>query len=108
MSRDIEDLEGLRLALHYDKINVLGHSYGGLVAQGYALKYPQHVKQSVLANTFHSYIMWQENDDNSNHEIKTTIRSLGHADAYSRKARRSDPVHQEIYGRVPYAFFICL
>jgi len=71
LDRDIEDLEGLRVGLQLDQINVLGHSYGGLVAQGYALKYPQHVKHLVLANTFHSYVMWQENDDNSNHEIKT-------------------------------------
>ena len=33
LERDIEDLEGLRAGLHLDKINVLGHSYGGLVAQ---------------------------------------------------------------------------
>ena len=71
LARDIEDIEGLRIALHFDKLNVLGHSYGGLVAQGYALKYPSHVNHLILANTFHSYIMWQKNDDNSNHEIQT-------------------------------------
>lgn len=32
LERDIEDIEGLRTALHLDKINVLGHSYGGVVA----------------------------------------------------------------------------
>lgn len=53
--RDIEDVEGLRKALHFEKLNVLGHSYGGLVAQGYALKYPEHVSHLILANTFHSY-----------------------------------------------------
>jgi proline iminopeptidase len=71
LERDINDIEGLRTALKLDKINVLGHSYGGLVAQGYAIKYGEHLKHLVLANTFHSYIMWQENDDNSNHEIRT-------------------------------------
>lgn len=40
LERDIEDLEGLRKAMKLDKINILGHSYGGLVAQGYAIKYP--------------------------------------------------------------------
>src|ERR1051326_1585453 len=65
LERDIEDIEGLRKALHFDMINVLGHSYGGLVAQGYSLRYPQHVKHLVLANTFHSFVMWQKNDDNS-------------------------------------------
>jgi proline iminopeptidase len=106
IARDIEDIEGLRIALHLNKINVLGHSYGGVVAQGYAVKYPQHVSHLVLANTFHSYLMWQANDDNSNHEIKTnypevwdtlmTIRQQGYVS--------SDELHQEIYGRVPYGF----
>ena len=48
------------LSLHYDKWNVLGHSYGGMVAQGYALKYSVHVSHLILANTFHSFVMWQE------------------------------------------------
>jgi proline iminopeptidase len=106
LSRDIEDLEGLRIALHFDKINVLGHSYGGLVAQGYALKYPQHVKHLVLANTFHSFIMWQENDDNSNHEIKTNYPEVWDSLMRIREmgAVSSDPIHQELYGRVPYGF----
>src|SRR5690349_659868 len=55
LERDIEDLEGLRKAMGFTSINVLGHSYGGVVAQGYALKYPGHVKHLILANTFHSF-----------------------------------------------------
>ncbi len=71
LERDIEDLEGLRKAMGFDTINILGHSYGGVVAQGYAIKYPENVSHLILANSFHSYLMWQENCDNSNHEIKT-------------------------------------
>ena len=48
LARDISDIEGLRIALHFDKLNVLGHSYGGVVAQGYALKYPSHVNHLIL------------------------------------------------------------
>lgn len=106
IDRDVDDVEGLRVALHLDKINVLGHSYGGVVAQGYAVKYPQHVKHLVLANTFHSYVMWQANDDNSNHEIKTnypevwdTLMKIREQGYVSR-----DELHQDIYGRVPYGF----
>ena len=54
IERDVEDMEGLRNALHLDKINLLGHSYGGVVAQGYAVKYPQHVKHLIIANGFFS------------------------------------------------------
>jgi proline iminopeptidase len=106
LERDIEDIEGLRVGLHLDQINVLGHSYGGLVAQGYAIKYPQHVKHLVLANTFHSFIMWQENDDNSNHEIKTNYPEIW-ADLMKIREQgfvSSDPEHQAIYGNVPYGF----
>ncbi|MBI1227079.1 MAG: alpha/beta fold hydrolase [Bacteroidetes bacterium] len=106
LDNDIEDLEGLRKAMGFAQINILGHSYGGVVAQGYAIKYPQHVKHLILANTFHSYLMWQANDDNCNHEIMTnypevwdtlmTVREQGNIS--------SDSIHQEIYGRVPYGF----
>ena len=106
LARDIEDLEGLRMALHYEKWNVLGHSYGGLVAQGYALKYPSHVSHLILANTFHSFVMWQENDDNSNHEIKENYPEVWKELMAIREqgAVSADAIHQEIYGRVPYGF----
>ena len=44
ISRDVDDIEGIRKALGYDKINILGHSYGSVVAQLYAIKYADHVK----------------------------------------------------------------
>lgn len=106
LDRDVEDLEGLRKAMGFSSINILGHSYGGVVAQGYAIKYPQHVKHLILANSFHSFIMWQENDDNSNHEIKTNYPEVWDTLMIVREqgAISSDPVHREIYGRVPYGF----
>lgn len=106
LARDIEDLEGLRTALRYDKWNVLGHSYGGVVAQGYALKYPSRVSHLILANSFHSFIMWQENDDNSNHEIKTNYPEVWSELLRIREAGAvsSDQNHQDVYGQVPYGF----
>ena len=106
LQRDIEDIEGLRKALKLTKVSLLGHSYGGLVAQGYAIKYPNNVSHLILANTFHSYVMWQENDDNSNHEIKTNYPEVW-ADLMKIReqgAVSSDAAHQEIYGKVPYGF----
>ena len=106
LERDIEDLEGLRKAMGFDKINILGHSYGGVVAQGYAIKYPENVSHLIIANSFHSYLMWQENCDNSNHEIKTNYPEVWEELMKVREqgAVSSDPVHYEIYGRVPYGF----
>ena len=106
IARDVEDIEGLRKALKLEKISVLGHSYGGVVAQGYAIKYPQNVSHLILADTFHSFIMWQENDDNSNHEIRIGYPEVWDALMKIREkgAVSSDKEHQDIYGRVPYGF----
>jgi proline iminopeptidase len=106
LARDIEDLEGLRKAMNFDKINVLGHSYGGVVAQGYAVKHPNQVKHLILANSFHSFVMWQANDDNCNHEIKTNYPEVWDELMKLREggAISSDTKHQEVYGRVPYGF----
>ncbi len=106
LQRDIEDLEGLRKTMGFSKINILGHSYGGVVAQGYAIKYPENVSHLILANSFHSYLMWQENCDNSNHEIKTNYPEVWEELMSVREqgSVSSDPIHYEIYDRVPYGF----
>lgn len=104
LERDIEDLELLREAMGFGSINILGHSYGGVVAQAYSIKYPEHVSHLILANTFHSYLMWQENCDNSNREIKTNYPELWEELMKQREQGivSKDPAHQNIYGRIPY------
>ncbi len=51
---NVEDLENLRKALGLEKVWVLGHSWGGMLAQEYTLKYPEHVTKLILANTLAS------------------------------------------------------
>src|SRR5215470_557624 len=50
----VEDVEALRVALGLGKIDLLGHSYGGVLAQAYALRYQQHLSHLVLCSTFYS------------------------------------------------------
>ena len=106
LERDIDDVEGLRQALHLGKISLLGHSYGGVVAQGYAVKYGQNLSHLILANTFHSFVMWQENDDNSNHEIKENYPEVWDSLMKIREQGyiSSDSLHRVIYNKVPYGF----
>lgn len=49
-----EDVEAVRRGLNLGRINLLGHSYGGVVAQAYAFKYPNNLRHLILASTFHS------------------------------------------------------
>ena len=47
----IEDIEGIRDNLGFDSIHVLGHSWGGLLAMKYAIKYPQKTTSLILLNS---------------------------------------------------------
>jgi proline iminopeptidase len=49
-----DDVEAVRIALNLGKIDVLGHSCGGVLAEAYALKYQQHLNHLILNSTFAS------------------------------------------------------
>lgn len=98
-NRDVQDLEGLRKALGFNKWTVLGHSYGGMVAQAYALEYPQSVSKLILSNTLYSGEMWQANDDNSNNEIRNQYPEVWSKIEMLRNDgyNSSTPEHQTAY-----------
>src|SRR5215472_6178019 len=50
----VEDAEAVRRVLHLGKINLLGHSCGGVLAQAYAIKYQKNLSHLVLCSTFYS------------------------------------------------------
>ena len=50
----VEDVEAVRIALRLGKVDLLGHSYGGALAQAYALKYQKNLSHLVLCSTFSS------------------------------------------------------
>ena len=50
----VEDVEAVRQGLGLGKISLLGHSYGGVLAQAYALKYQANLTHLILASTFPS------------------------------------------------------
>jgi proline iminopeptidase len=52
LPRFVEEVEQVRQALKLDKSNfyLLGHSWGGVLAMEYALKYQQHLKGLVISN----------------------------------------------------------
>ncbi len=50
----VEDLESVRSSLGLGKIDLLGHSCGGVLAQAYALKYQENLGHLILCSTFHS------------------------------------------------------
>ena len=55
----VADVEAVRPALDFDQIVLLGHSYGGVLAQAYALKYQEHLGHLV----FSLDVSFDENDE---------------------------------------------
>ena len=51
LENNVEDIEALRKYLGLNKIYLLGHSYGGMVAMSYALKYQNNLNGLLLLTT---------------------------------------------------------
>ncbi|MBA4753159.1 MAG: alpha/beta fold hydrolase [Sphingopyxis sp.] len=47
----VRDLEALRQKLKLDRIDLLGHSWGGIVSMAYAVRYPEHVGHLILVGS---------------------------------------------------------
>ena len=56
LNRYVEEVEQVRQALQLDSSNfyLLGHSWGGILAMQYALKYQQHLKGLIISNMMSS------------------------------------------------------
>jgi proline iminopeptidase len=46
----VEDLEALRQALGLDRVHLIAHSWGGLIALSYAIAHEEHVRSLVLVS----------------------------------------------------------
>jgi proline iminopeptidase len=50
LSRYLDEVEEVRRGLGLDNLILFGHSWGGMLAIEYALKYPQHLRGLVVSN----------------------------------------------------------
>lgn len=103
IENDTELIEKIRVYLGFEKISIVGHSYGTVPAQNYAIKYEKNVEKLVLISGFHSGLMWQANCDSYNEYSKKhfpekwvkidSLRALGYVS--------SDPEFIEVYSTFP-------
>lgn len=52
LDRFVTEVDALRSELGMEKISLIGHSTGGIIAMQYALAYPEHVDKLVLMSTW--------------------------------------------------------
>jgi proline iminopeptidase len=70
----VEDTEAVRQALNLGRCSLLGHSYGGVLAQAYALKYQANLAHLLLCSTFHSTSKMNEVFQHMLAEMNTELR----------------------------------
>jgi proline iminopeptidase len=98
--RDVEEVEGLRRALGIERLAVLGHSYGGFVAEAYALAHPDRVTHLILSNAMIRGGDWQRANERFNLRLSATFPALWARVEALRRAgvKESDPRLQAAYG----------
>ena len=58
VARFADELETVRWTLGLERVHILGQSWGGMLAQEYALRQPQGLASLILANTTSSIPLW--------------------------------------------------
>lgn len=111
----VEDVEALRVALGLGQISLLGHSYGGVLAQAYALKYQKNLSHLILSSTFSSTTamnqVFVKMKNNMPGELRERIDQMerdglfGHGPDY-RKGRYTDDYMIAAWGEAyfPYLY----
>jgi proline iminopeptidase len=105
IERYTDEVEAVRKGLGLDQFYLLGHSWGGVLAIEYGLKYQEHLAGLVISN------MASSSDSFIKHV--TTIRSEFPADIraelelYEKANKTDDPAYQKLLFEKVYKIFIC-
>ncbi len=108
VARFVEEVEQVRRALHLteDNFYLLGHSWGGLLAMEYALKYQKHLKGLIISNMMSrapAYDHYAETvlAKKLDPAVLKEIRALEARGAYQ------DPRYQQLLFKHFYTRFVC-
>ena len=51
LADQIQDLDDLRASLGYERMNLLGHSWGGYLAMAYAARHPERIERLIICDS---------------------------------------------------------
>jgi proline iminopeptidase len=106
--REVEIVEALRNELKFERVSVFGHSYGGMVAQAYAVKYPKRLRNLILCDAPYNAEAWQISNDVINGAIRNQFPEVWEELQQLRRRgfHGSSKEHQDVYGRIPPTLFM--
>jgi proline iminopeptidase len=106
--RFVEEVEQVRQALHLDSSNfyLLGHSWGGILAMEYALKYQQHMKGLIVSNMMSScpaYDAYNENVLQKKMDSKIVDSILN----FEKTKTTTNPRYMQLLMGAYYDYHVC-
>ena len=106
--RFVEEVEQVRQALHLDSSNfyLLGHSWGGILAIEYALKYQQNLKGLIISNMMSScpaYAAYNKNVLQKQMDPKVLDSIL----TFERENKTADPQYMNLLMNNYYNEHVC-
>jgi proline iminopeptidase len=107
IERFVEEVEQVRVALGLDSTDffLLGHSWGGILALEYALKYQQNIKGLIVSNMtadFHRYAAY---NNKLREELRPTL--VDTLKAFEDAEDYGNPLYLELVEKEFYAKHIC-
>lgn len=89
LDRVVDEIETVRKALQISELYLLGHSWGGVLAIHYAIKYPEHLKGLILSNspsTFFGAFKYREGIfEETNKDLKIELGRKPKADELNKR-----------------------
>lgn len=108
MEHYVEEVEQVRQALQLDSTNfyLLGHSWGGMLAIDYALKYQQHIKGLIISDMMASMTSYAAYNKTLRAQMrKSLVDSL---EAYENNGQYGDSTYQALVMNEYYKKHICV
>lgn len=93
----IEELEAVRKHLHLDTIDILGHSWGGMLAASYLLTLPKGVRKAILASAMLNMPLYQAEVEKLKRDLppEVYIQLKKHEAAGTTDSREYQDAHRE-------------
>jgi proline iminopeptidase len=103
LDRFVHDIDALREALGHERITVLGHSFGALIAIDYARRYPQRTRALILMNPVEPGSRFREETAERQRSLRTEedVRELEELRRSDGFAARDPATLSQVY-RVAY------
>ncbi len=105
LDRFVEEVEQIRAALHLDNFFLLGHSWGGLLAMEYSLKYQHHLKGLIISNMTASVPDYIEHFNHLRRQLSQESQDI--LAKYEERGEFTHPDYEKVLYEELYAKHLC-